>query len=312
MVRRLSLLAVLLASLPAQGAPARSCPARPRAQLLAKVRSFAVVLQSTRLHTLGSEPADLLVVDPSRTGSGDGLLSRDEVALLQCGPRGRRLVLAYLSVGEAEDYRDYWRDKFLRRPPPWLGPAEPDWPGNYKVRYWDRAWQDLVIAPRVGMLARILERGFDGVYLDRIDTMEFWSGRGVLSHVQARRRMAVFVRRIRDALDRVAGVENRALLAIQNPLDLGREPGIIRAVDAVGVEDLFRRGNARVAASETRKRQAELARFQAAGKPILAIAYPTRPRAVSDFLRRAVDAGYLPYVGHPKLDRLGLTPLRLH
>ena len=46
---------------------------------------------------------------------------------------GKRLVLAYMSIGEAEDYRYYWQKDWERNKPSWLDAENPDWPGNYKV-----------------------------------------------------------------------------------------------------------------------------------------------------------------------------------
>jgi cysteinyl-tRNA synthetase len=81
---------------------------------------------------------------------------------------GARLVLCYLSVGEAETYRFYWRSEWETAPPDWHLGENPQWPDNYAVRYWDPDWQGIVFA----YLERILDAGFDGVYLDRVDAYE--------------------------------------------------------------------------------------------------------------------------------------------
>ncbi|TAN37800.1 MAG: hypothetical protein EPN23_04615 [Verrucomicrobia bacterium] len=46
---------------------------------------------------------------------------------------------AYLSIGEAGDYRGYWEKEWSAQPPTWLGAENPDWKGNFKVRYWQPA-----------------------------------------------------------------------------------------------------------------------------------------------------------------------------
>ena len=46
----------------------------------------------------------------------------------------------------------------------------PDWEGNYKVRYWDKQWQTIILE----YVDQILEQGFDGVYMDIIDAFEFY------------------------------------------------------------------------------------------------------------------------------------------
>ncbi len=102
-------------------------------------------------------------------------LTAEDIAALRTKPGGEsRLVLAYMSIGEAENYRFYWQAGWHTNPPSWLGPENPDWPGNYKVRYWDPAWQAIITGNSSSYVQRILDAGFDGVYLDLIDAFEFW------------------------------------------------------------------------------------------------------------------------------------------
>src|ERR687894_419359 len=53
-------------------------------------------------------------------------------------------------------------------PPPWLGPENPDWPGNFQVRYWMPGWKALLFDYLDGILAA----GFDGVFLDVVDVYQ--------------------------------------------------------------------------------------------------------------------------------------------
>jgi len=99
----------------------------------------------------------------------------DEVARLKRKANGgKRLVICYMSIGEAEDYRYYWQSSWKRHKPVWLARENPDWPGNYKVRYWVPGWQDLICGPGDSYLSRILLAGFDGVYLDIVDAFEYF------------------------------------------------------------------------------------------------------------------------------------------
>ena len=89
---------------------------------------------------------------------------------------GKRLVICYMSIGEAEDYRYYWQSSWKRHKPAWLARENPSWPGNYKVRYWCSEWQDLICGAGDSYLSRILSAGFDGVYLDIVDAFEEFEG----------------------------------------------------------------------------------------------------------------------------------------
>jgi len=102
-------------------------------------------------------------------------LTPDDVASLKFKSNsGTRLVIAYMSIGEAEDYRYYWNAEWGKNPPSWLVEENPDWPGNYKIRYWDENWQNIIYGNNTSYLKKILDAGFDGVYLDIIDAFEYF------------------------------------------------------------------------------------------------------------------------------------------
>ena len=87
---------------------------------------------------------------------------------------GKRLVIAYMSIGEAEDYRYYWNTDWEKDKPSWLEPENPEWAGNYKVRYWETTWQDIIFGNNSSYLKRIIDADFDGTYLDIIDGFEYF------------------------------------------------------------------------------------------------------------------------------------------
>ena len=87
---------------------------------------------------------------------------------------GKRLVICYMSIGEAEDYRYYWQSSWSHHAPAWLARENLSWSGNYKVRYWYPEWQDIICGYGDSYLNRILDAHFDGVYLDIIDAFEFF------------------------------------------------------------------------------------------------------------------------------------------
>ena len=105
----------------------------------------------------------------------DQAFSSSEINLLKEKKNGgNRLVICYMSIGEAEDYRYYWQNSWASDPPEWLKGENPDWPGNYKVKYWDPEWQDFIFGNEQSYLKMILDAGFDGVYLDLIDAFEYF------------------------------------------------------------------------------------------------------------------------------------------
>ncbi len=89
----------------------------------------------------------------------------------------KRMVLAYMSIGEAEDYRFYWQASWDSSPPSWLAEENPAWEGNYKVKYWDEDWKKIIFGTENSYLDKIINAGFDGVYLDIIDAFEYFEER---------------------------------------------------------------------------------------------------------------------------------------
>lgn len=87
---------------------------------------------------------------------------------------GLRKVICYMSIGEAEDYRYYWQKFWTGVPPQWLVAENPEWAGNYKIKYWDKEWQNIIYGNANSYSNRIINAGFDGVYLDIIDGFEYF------------------------------------------------------------------------------------------------------------------------------------------
>ncbi len=87
---------------------------------------------------------------------------------------GKRLVVCYMSIGEAEDYRYYWKSNWKKGNPEWLYKENPDWEGNYKVKYWMDEWKEIIFGEENAYLDKIIDSGFDGVYLDIIDAFEYF------------------------------------------------------------------------------------------------------------------------------------------
>ncbi|MCK4814862.1 endo alpha-1,4 polygalactosaminidase [bacterium] len=116
---------------------------------------------------------DIIIIDLSYNGIEE--LSPEEVALLKNKANGgTRFVITYMSIGEAEDYRYYWQMVWETDPPALLEEENPDWPGNFKVRYWDEDWQKIIYGDDDSYTKKILDAGFDGAYLDIIDAFEYF------------------------------------------------------------------------------------------------------------------------------------------
>ena len=95
-------------------------------------------------------------------------------AMRQKANGGRRLLVSYMSIGEAEDYRYYWNRDWKTGDPEWLRKENSKWKGNYKVWYWASEWKSILFGDSQSYLSKIQDAGFDGVFLDIIDGFEYF------------------------------------------------------------------------------------------------------------------------------------------
>lgn len=149
---------------------------------LASAKNFLYLLNpgtySTKqefLDAIQNTNYDLVIMDLFFEGTVE--LTLEDITSLKIKLNGgSRLIIAYMSVGEVEDYRYYWNSDWENNPPVWLEEENPNWEGNYKVRYWEEDWQDIIFGNNDSYLKKILDAGFDGVYLDIIDAFEYFEG----------------------------------------------------------------------------------------------------------------------------------------
>jgi uncharacterized protein (TIGR01370 family) len=111
-IRRLAASAALILlacalSVPRPACAQTSAEGEPTpARLLAAAKSWGYQLQNLDPDTLAASPYDMLVIDYSRDGKAARALTPEQVDKIRVKPDGeRRIVLAYLSIGEAETYR---------------------------------------------------------------------------------------------------------------------------------------------------------------------------------------------------------------
>jgi cysteinyl-tRNA synthetase, unknown class len=277
-----------------------------RRAALRAVRSWGYQLRIRDLEPLYASDPDLLVIDHGLAARRDGklLFDRSEIERLKVRQDGRRrIVLSYLSIGEAEQYRFYWQETWCKRAtaPTWVGGVNPDWPGNYPVRFWDSAWQDLILKPDEGYLAKIQAQGFDGVYLDRTDVWSEWT----TERPAAERDMIQFLERI--AVSARARDAN-FLVVMQNAEELLKHRAVRRVLDGVAKEDLLHGTNFSQAPNDAAAVATAISQLQSAKLdriPVFAVEYLSDTGAIERARKRLVGLGFVPTFAPRLLDRLG-------
>jgi uncharacterized protein (TIGR01370 family) len=183
-------------------------------ELVRQGKSWSIQLQGDAKST-AKRNSDVAVVDPDEV--------RNPAKLKSKSSGGRRAVLAYISIGEAEEGRAYMK----KGKKAWLTNEEQGWSGNRKVRFWQDDWKGIVKS----RVKAALDAGYDGVYLDRVDTYE-----NVKAPGGSRQQMVKFVKEIAHS---ARSKNNNAAVVVQNAEELLDDKSYVDAIDAVGKEDLY-------------------------------------------------------------------------
>jgi cysteinyl-tRNA synthetase len=266
-----------------------------------EVNDFLYQLQRANPQRIGETAFDLVVASISIAGN-----SPDVISSLKHSPGGEKIVLCYMSIGQAEDYRFYWDPEWKDNPPTWLDEKDPVWTGDYWVRYWNPEWQAIIYGSPDSYLDQILALGFDGIYLDRVDAYQYYEDQGRMT---AAREMADFVIALAQySRERYPGFG----VFPQNAEELGiMFPDYLEAVTGIGIEDLYYGYPHDHEASPpewTSEREAILDQWIAMGKLVLTVDYTSRPEQIADAYQRARARSYVPYVADRSLGRLRINP----
>ncbi len=296
-----------------------------------EVSSFAYQLQNIDLNALQSSAVDLLIIDYSLEGDDDTAFTSTEVDML----KQQHTVLSYLSIGEAEDYRFYFKSRWTKNSqgrvcdtrltehaPGWLDFPNENWCGNYKVRFWNKKWRKKIFGitsgKRKSYLDRIIDAGFDGVYLDIIDGYEYWKYdvKKKRRRKRAARDMALLVIRLADYAREVRGVTGFIVVpqngaGILTELSDELKARYLEAVDAIGAEDTYFYGDEDDNNPYVPQESAiqNLSTFLEAGKLVLATDYLTEQEKVTQFRDDACNSGFIPQVATRALDDLSVQKL---
>lgn len=280
--------------------------ASTRHESLAGLSTWSDRSSAANVADLATTSFDLVVIDPAPNGHADLAAIAARVKTLRFkSDNERRLVLAPLSIAEAEENRPYWNSRWaspklttvVRRPgdqsthtlpradadprivtsallptpqPSWLADQSNDRAGSWRVRYWMPEWQSILFGNDNAMLDRMIAAGFDGIVLDRADVHAHWSKQ----HPEARTDMIALIETIsRYAREKSPGF----LVVLKDAEDLLDTTRIRSSVDAVIKQDLLfgRDGLARgVNDRDMASSIAHLKRAQRDGLLVLVAEYP--------------------------------------
>jgi cysteinyl-tRNA synthetase len=241
-------------------------------------------LQNAQYSNLKNLNVEAIVVDFE-----DSKLSKTDIANIQSD---NKVIFSYLSIGAAENYRNYWGSDWKVGNPSFVDEAVPGWPGDFYVKYWDPAWQQ-IIRERVQQVADL---GYNGVYLDMIDSYYHYQEKG---RITAATEMIDFVHDLRDI---TKAINPEFLIVPQNAPELYEYAEFKSIIDGFGKEDTWFYDNT-VRGSADRDFELEfLDKAIADGKFVLAIDYPTIQNRINDFYDKCGVHGFTGTVSNRDLN----------
>lgn len=283
--------------------------------LLAQVEanSWAYQLQNISVSQISNNPTfDLIVIDYSSDGTDERKFSSEEIKQIK---NSGKKIIAYISIGEAETYRPYWNNQWDADnngipdsgAPSWLGNENPDWKGNYEVRFWEEEWQSIIF----NYIDTILSQNFDGIYCDIVDGYYYW--REVANEKDdADTLMIQFLSNIREYVD--SQTSNRFYIIPQNGEFIIEEDNVtsvlkqkyFNSIDAIGIEDVFFFGDLDEdnPYNPDNTRLDVLTEFIQNGKNVFSVEYLTNSDLIETYILKAEEKGFIPYVSRRSLNIL--------
>lgn len=213
------------------------------------IQNFIYLLQAEQ-----AQKNKTILIEKLKTSSADWIIldaffndqrwTEQDLIKIRSGKKHRK-ILAYLSIGEAENYRVYWKKFWNKKKPDFILSENPQWPGNFLVKYWHPEWQKIIMQEE----QMIIRQGFDGCYLDIVDAFErFEQHHGKIEDFRVNPETQNTYRQ--DMISWVYQIVKLAkktrtdfLIIPQNGSQLLSDSQYRHFIDGIGIEDLYSLNN---------------------------------------------------------------------
>jgi len=200
------------------------------------------------------------------------------------------VFIGYISLGEAEEFRWYWKkikdEDFVLE-------ENPDWEGDYYVDIRNPLWQKYVIEK---IIPEILRKGFDGLFLDTIDMAEYLEDVDPDKYAGCVDSMVEMIKKIRMNYPDIYLISNNGMILLDK---------IKGYIDFALVEDLytsydFDKNKYRLQTPQITMEMFEIMNdfSKKTGVPVLTLDYldPVDKKGIMKIMRKSRADGFYPYV----------------
>lgn len=215
----------------------------------------------------------------------------------------RKTVIGYISLGEAENYRDYYKEVEKEGI---LLDRNPNWPDSRYVDVRDPRWTRRVIED---LIPRLLHQGFQGIFIDTFDNPPELERRDPERFKGMTAAAANLVKAIRRHYPRIYIMLNRAygiLPAVEGQIDAVLGESVFTEID-------FENKAYRFTEAKLYRQQVELLQAARRRQPKLMV-YTLdywKPEDMAGIIRIYAEQrknGFVPYVSVKELDRIFKEP----
>jgi cysteinyl-tRNA synthetase len=247
------------------------------------VHNWIIWLDRPDLAQIASSSFELAVIDYSSDRTPAGEFTAAQIDALRSGQCSRR-VLAYIDIGLAENYRFYWQPGWRTGNPSWIGDPDPDRPTDFSIQFSNPAWRQIMER----YLDRVIAQGFDGVYLDRLDSYAD-TPTGAQDMLDLVRAMAAYAR-ARSPLGEDFGV------FVQNEPHFAAD--LVAVLTGIGNEAAYFAPTDQATTDAWRAAMEsglDVIRQGSRGHLVLTVDFANTPANIAEAYNRARAKGYVPY-----------------
>ena len=234
---------------------------------------------------------DAVNIDVSVVGRFDGTGKEWQYADISRLTK-KKWMFSYLAVGQAQNIETYWQSWWTVGNPSWLISTS-EYGGTYNVAYWDAAWQAIMFQT----IDRIINNGFDGLFLDQSDP--YWNN----SFPKGSTPISTFSQRSKDLVCNIANYARGKKASFKIFVNGGANQydsfgsGYADCLDATAGEHLWFLGTGRPDTSGYPPYTIPvLQRLAGAGKKIFTFDYTSNQGEINSVLSNSRSKGFIPTI----------------